>query len=330
MYPKVYVISVSVRSIAGRHKMTEEDYGLPAGTLPPEDLATLGNLITVDPDLLLEPEALRKRTNRVLENGVKVASGAVFTEGQLKETLDDLQAIQKDYEAAIQTIVDNFEDSLDQRTREHTEYADLIRKYAPDVNYVKRRMSYHINVYKLAVPVDDPHASILADTLNRSDNDITKRLIEEVAEFAVKFHKASFEKTKKLVKQSVGTLRRKLLPKVQSFSLLDASLKPVWVFLDAFVQDVISTIDAKPKGEACIEGPDLAPFEARIQQVMTTKGIKSLLAAPSQPTNNVLPNDSQPPPEPAQRPLPVNPLQKRPEVSDSSRDERRPLRRVSF
>jgi len=330
MYPKVYVVSVNVCSIAGRHKMTEEDYGLPPGTLPPEELATLGNLITVDPDLLKEPEALRKRTNRVLENGVRVASGAVFTEGQLKETLDQLEAIQKDYEAAIQTIVDNFEDSLEQRMEEHTKYAALIRKYAPDVNYVKRRMSYHINVYKMAVPMDDPHANILANTLRRSDNDISKRLIEEVAEFAVKFHEASFRKTKKLVKQSVGRLRTKLLPKIQSFALLDSSLRPVWSHLDAFARDVVTTIDAQPKGGAFIDGPDLVPFETRIKQVMTTQGIQSLLAATPQASSFPKAPDSRPSPVSAEKPRDVTPLPKRPSTAAPSPDGHRPVRRISF
>ena len=310
--------------------MTEEDYGLPPGTLPPEELATLGNLITVDPALLKEPEALRKRTNRILENGVKVASGAVFTEGQLNETLDELNAIRTEYEKAIQTIVDNFEDSLEERMKEHTKYASLIRKYAPDVNYVKRRMSYHINVYKMAVPVDDPHADILANTLRRSDNDISRRLIEEVSEFAVKFHKASFQETKKLVKQSILKLRKQLLPKIQRFSLLDASLKPIWDYLDEFVRDVTTTIDAQPKGQKLIDGPDLVPFETRIRNVMTTNGIEELIAAT--PAQNTMPSaqlESEPQVK-ADPPRPVPPLKKRPMPSAPSSDGRREIRRVSF
>ena len=330
MYPKVYVISVSVRSIAGRHKMTEEDYGLPPGTLPPEDLATLGNLITVDPELLKEPERLRKRTDRILKNGVKVGVGAVFTEGQLKDTHDQLESIKVEYEQAIQTIIDNFEDSLEARITEHSKYGDLIRKYAPDVSYVKRRMGYDINVCKLAVPVDDPHADVLAKTLKRGNNDISKRLIEEVAEAVVKFHKASFQETKKLVKQSVNKLKNKLLPKIQSFALLDASLKPVWCHLDAFVRDVVTTIDAQPKGEAWIEGDALVPFETRIKHLMTTRGIQSLIETAPAPTGFPATPATREASASPEKPPAVAPLPKRPAPVAPSSDGRRQVRRISF
>ena len=329
MYSKVYVLDVRVRAIAGHHKMTEEDYGLPPGTLPPENVATRGQLKTVEKELLKAPERLRKRTDRALEKGVKVASGAVFTQDQLQPVLDDLNAIKRDYEDVINEICDKLEESVKACMKNAPNYADSIRKYAPTVNYIRRRMSYDINVYRMAVPTDDPHTDLLQQTLSRSSNDITARLIDEVAAEVSDFHKSSFVKTGKLVKQSVGTFRRKLLPKIQSFSLLDSTLQPIWAYLDTFVKDVISTIDSQPKGSKFIEGSELLTFEQRIKKLMTAEAMQALISAAPRPSGIRATARA---PEPVASPQPARPraLPERPTHSESSQDAQRPLRRVSF
>jgi hypothetical protein len=155
-------------------------------------------------------------------------------------------------------------------------------------------------------------------------------LIKEVSNFVSEFHESAFQKTKKLVKQSLGRLRDTLLPKVESFALLDSSLRPIAMHLDAFIKDVTATIDAKPKGAAWIEGGELVSFEARIKQLMTPDDIRLLIeCTPAQKSFATKPPARS---EPAAQPEPPRspPLMRRPEAPDPSTNGRREPRPIRF
>jgi len=331
MYPNVYIVNVTLNLVAGTHSITEDDLGLPKGTLPPPELASLGRLCTVNKELLKLGTALRKKTDRLLASvGVKVGHGTVVAPTDLQGLSDKLEAIRTEFYDWKQNVVDNFDDELDKWIDENAEYGALIRRYAPDLKRIKRRLCYEIDVVKFAVPTDDPHGDILAKSLARSGNDISKRLKREVADFVTEFHKGSFLETKKLVKQSLGKLRRTLLPKIQSFAALDSTLRPVWQFLESFINDVAIAIDAKPKGQKFIVAPELDVFEPRISKLMTISEIEKLMAATPSPSavptmNNRREKDT-PPPE--SRPSPNPP--KRSSVLPPAPSGERTVRPIRF
>lgn len=284
-YSKVYVIDVPIRSISGTHATTEEDLGLAPGTLPPEELATLGNLIVVDKKVLAPVEKLRQRTKRLLEaTGVRVGMGTVVTAADLQTITDRLKELQIEFYDAKAAIVRSFDDELDKRINEHPRYAALIRKYAPDVRRIERRLSFDIDTYKFDVPADDPNVSVLEKTLKRNGNDISSRLILEVADFVDTMHKGSIQKSQKLVKQNLGPLREKLLPKVKSFQLLDSSLGVISQYIDLFLRDVGAALDAKPTGKAFLDGADLQPFEQRLNVLRSVATIEGLIASSPRPS----------------------------------------------
>jgi len=277
MYAHVYVINVPVRSISGTHSISEEDLGLPSGTLPPDELATMGNLIVVDKKLLAPIEKLRAKTKRLLASkGVKAGLGTVVTAADLNGLTDELKTIQSDFYDAKAALLASFDSELQKRVQEHPEYAALIERYAPDVNYIERRLSYHIDTYRFEVSSDDPHADLLSSTLNREGNDISSNLVREIAAFVQQVHEASIQKTGKITKANLGPLNRTLLPKIKSFQLLDRSLAPVGVILEALISDIDAFITAKPKGAAYVDGVDLVPFEQRLNRLRSADSIKSL------------------------------------------------------
>lgn len=318
MYHSVYVINVPIRSISGTHTITEEDLGLAPGTLPPEDLATLGSLITVDRKLLAPIEKFRARARRLLvATGVKVGMGTVVTEPDIQDLVDQLKAIQREFYDAKADLLARFDKNLAERASEHPAYASLLNKHAPDIRYVERRLSFDIDIYKFEVPKDDPNRDLLTGTLSRSGNNISKRLVREIADFCEGVHKVSIQAAGKLVKHNLGPLRETLLPKVKSFQLLDRTLAAVVTHLEAFIADATSAIDARPDGNAFLEGVHLAPFESRLNQLRSATGIESLMA--SQPSAT-LPVARPSPPSQIQADLPAvahaRALPKRPALPD--------------
>lgn len=308
MYQSVYVIDVPIRSIAGTHSITEEDLGLPPGTLPPEELATLGHLITVDKKLLSPFEKLRARVKRLLASkGVKVGMGTVVTSADLQPLVDELTAIQKEFYDSKTELVSVFDSSIAERIAENPAYGELIKRYAPDVRRVERRLSFDIDVYKFDVPEQDPNEPLLTKTLNRSGNDISRRLLREVADFVENVHKVSIAENSRLVKHNLGPLRNTLLPKIRSFQLLDSSLAPVATYLESLIVDITSAIDARPGGNAFLEGSHLAPFEKRLNALRSVNGIEGLMASRPAATDTFVARPAaapKAPPEPAVAPVP--------------------------
>lgn len=319
MYQKVYVVNVPIHSIAGTHTITEEDLGLAPGTLPPEDLATLGSLITVDRKLLAPIEKIRARVRRRLAStGVKVGMGTVITEPDLQQLVDELEEMKAEFYAAKSVLVADLDQNVRDRADQHPEYASLLRKHAPDVRYVERRLSFDIDIFRFDVPTDDPNSHLLSKTLSRSGNDISNRLVREVIDFVDGVHKVSVA-VGRLVKHNLGPLRETLLPKIQSFQLLDRRLSSVSQHLQDFLADATTAIEAQPKGSAFLAGDDLAPFEARLNQLRSESGIDALMSSAGSPPSPV----ARPQPKPQ---IPTDQLQlpsgralpKRPSTPDRS------------
>lgn len=329
MYASVYVIEVPIHSISGTHSISEEDLGLQPGTLPPEELATLGNLIVVNKETLAPGEKLRAKTKRLLASvGVKVGMGTVVTSADLTTVTDQLETIKTEFYSWKAEFLANFDTELQKRVSEHPKYAALIKQYAPDIKRIERRLSYDIDVYKFEVPEGDPNQPMLAKTLSRSGNDITKRLLREVADFVSNSYKGSIEKSQKLVKQNLGPLRDTLLPKIKSFQLLDSSLVPISAHLEAFIDDVAAAIDAQPKGHAFVDGSDLKPFEARMNQLRSVAAIETLMANAPRTSGfkTSTPAATEAPSKPADAPTKTQQLPKRPShVPASNGQARRPV-----
>jgi len=333
MYGTVYVFDVPIRSISGTHSMTEEDLGFPAGTMPPEDLATMSSLKVVDKKLLAPIEKLRAQTKRYLSSvGVRVGMGTVVTAPDFQRVKDYLEVLKGEFYAEKTKLLSCFQAELTKRIDENPKFADLIRKYAPDVRNIERRLSYDIDVYNIQVVPSDPNKDALAQTLQRDGNNWSKRILTEVAEFVSSSYEGSIQKSQKLVKQNMGPLRETLLPKIRSFQLLDSSLVAVSAHLESFITDVCAAIDANPKGRAFIDGPELKPFEVRMNQLRSVGAIQALIASsPKQDGFAIVPKEDTKVAVPTAPPAPVSrTLKPRTDQPTRSQDGRAPLVPISF
>lgn len=330
-YASVYVINVPIRSISGTHSISEEDIGLPTGTLPPDELATMGHLIVVDKKLLAPIEKLRAQTKRLLASkGVKAGLGTVVTAADLPVLMDELKAIQTEFYDAKSDLLSSFDSELQKRVHDHPEYASLIKRYAPDIRYIERRLSYDIDTYRIEAPADDPHADMLATTLQRDGNDITSNLLREIATFVDQAHATSIQKSGRLAKANLVPLNRTLLPKIKSFQLLDRKLATVGDHLERLVKDIDAFITAKPKGAAFIDGADLQPFEKRLNQLRSPESIRSLMSSAPVVDNSF--GTPAPPvvqPELVEQTAPVS-LPRRPPKEDPSKLAASPKRKAVY
>ena len=330
-YSDVYIINPVIRGISGRHTITESDLGLPPGTLPPEDVASIGSLITVDKEVLRPFNAIRAATKRLCESkGVRVGMGTAVPAAELQATVGPLEKLKDEFYQAKQKFLADFMQHLTARAESHPQYANLIKARAPSYEYVDRRMHYDIDVYKLAVPTGDPNSPVLTRTLARQGNDIGRRLFEETAEFVCEAYERTMRTSATVVRRNLAPFRDTLLPKLRSFQLLDSRLRPAADLLEQMLNQAEQALHQIPRGQdRGLAGADYDRFMDIFQVFMSPNLLEAHVAAHGSPTTTptALPTPSLPTtqtartvrlpkrPMPATLPSPASPAPRRPVIT---------------
>jgi hypothetical protein len=301
-YSDVYIVNAVISCIGGRHGITEEDLGLPKGTLPPQDVASLGNLITVTPEALRQFSTLRARARRVLDSGVSVGLGACVTGLQLPAVLDELKTIEAEYLTLRDGFIAAYADIVEGHAQAHPKYAELIRARAPTLKYVESQIGFRIDVLKVAVTSDDPNRDALEQTLKRPENDIGGRLLWETAQFTRSVYERSLKESASVTKRALGSLRDTLLPKLEAFALFDARTRPIAVLLAGLLTEADRQLDALPRGqERALTGSSFDRFYAQYRVLMSVELMEAHAA--SQRSVVAMPASVVPSPVPETRPL---------------------------
>jgi hypothetical protein len=312
-YTDVYIINPVIRSISGRHTITESDLGLPPGTLPPEDVASIGSLITVDKEVLRPFNSVRTATKRLCESkGVRVGMGTAVPGPELQATMAALEKLKDEFYEAKRGFLADFLRLLDERADSHPQYANLIKARAPSFDYVDRRMHFDIDVYKLAVPNADPNSALLTRTLARQGNDIGSRLFEETAEFVKDAYERTMKDSGTVVRRNLAPFRDTLLPKLRSFQLLDTRCRPAADLLEQMLTQAEHALNQIPRGqERGLAGADYDQFMSVFRVFLSPDLLEAHVAAHKSvtPTPPAMPA---PPSTAIQPPANVARLQKRP------------------
>jgi hypothetical protein len=312
-YSDVYIVNPVVRSISGRHTITESDLGLPAGTLPPEDVASIGSLITVDKEVLRPFNAIRTATKRLCESkGVRVGMGTAVPGPELQPVMTALEKLKDEFYEAKRGFLADFLRLLDERADSHPQYANLIKARAPSFDYVDRRMHYDIDVYKLAVPNADPNSDLLTRTLVRQGNDIGSRLFEEAAEFVKDAYERTMKDSGTVVRRNLAPFRDTLLPKLRSFQLLDTRCRPAADLLEQMLTQAEHALNQIPRGqERGLAGSEYDQFMSVFRVFLNADLLEAHVAAHKSvtPAPAAMPT---PPPTPTPQPANTVRLPKRP------------------
>ena len=249
VYNSMYVVNVDVRSISGRHTITEDDLGLPTGTLPPEDVASLGRLITIDSASLTPFSSLRTKARRICgEAGVRVGMGTVVTPDAVDPLLAALKQLQTEFLSRKQEFLGSFREQLEKRIDAHPRYATLIKAFAPSYAYVEGRLGFEIDTFKIAAPQGDPRSDVLTETLLRPDNDITQRLFKETVSFVLQSFNRTMESSGTVTTRNLDPYRNTLLPKLRRFQHYASRCRPVADLLERLLDEADAALDAIPKG----------------------------------------------------------------------------------
>ena len=142
-------VNLDITLWSARKKMTPEDLG--GAELPPEDLASLGSKRVADPENLRIFSTLKSRAFTFLDrHGVRFMSGWAIPEDKAGDIVAELISIRDEFRAAKEDFLAAYDTSLEAWIAKHQEWASIIRNSIVSSEYVRARMGFRWQLYKVA------------------------------------------------------------------------------------------------------------------------------------------------------------------------------------
>lgn len=225
----VELVALDIRKWSAHKKLTEEDLGLAKGTLPPEQLATLGSIKLVDSGALDKFEALKKRAFRACSAvGTRFIAGCwAVPNPRVRELVDILAALKEEYEAALVDLLDGYAAAIDDQANRFPTYAHLIRAKAPPALTIQAAIAFGYQTFRVA-------EGQAPESLAAEVNGLSDTLAKEIEQEAKLIWSSSFEGKAQCGQRALNPLKG-LLDKLRSFAWLNPSVSSMATSLESML-----------------------------------------------------------------------------------------------
>ena len=149
-------LNLNVNLWSARKKMVLEDFG--GAELPPEDLASLGSKRIADPNSLKIFATLKARALNYLDrHGIRFMSGWAIPEDKAGDIIKELIGIRDEFLKEKDAFLADYDQSIENWINKHTKWASIIRESTVGSEYVRSRMGFSWQLYRVAPLME--HAS---------------------------------------------------------------------------------------------------------------------------------------------------------------------------
>lgn len=241
-------LNLNVSLWSARRKMSQEDLG--GAELPPEELASLGSKRIADPENLKVFGTLKARAFNYLDkHGVRFMSGWAIPEEKAGEIVQELCSIRDDFQKEKESFLAGYDQSIQAWIEKHREWAEIIRTSIVGPDYVRSRMDFRWQLYKVS-PLEQhmDNTAVLEAGLAEEVQGLAGTLFGEVAKFAEDIWRRVYHGKTEVTHKALSPLRT-LHTKLTGLSFVEPHVAPV----AAIVQAALMRIPKKGN----ITGPDL-------------------------------------------------------------------------
>ncbi|MBD5416517.1 MAG: DUF3150 domain-containing protein [Desulfovibrio sp.] len=241
-------LNLNISLWSARKKMTPEDLG--GAELPPEDLASLGSKRVADPASLKVFSTLKSRAFAFMDrHGVRFMSGWAIPEDKAEIIVNELSSIREEFAQAKTAFLADYDRSLEAWIAKHQEWASIIRNSIVSSDYVRGRMDFRWQLYKVA-PLDEQVDSgkVLEAGLNEEVENLGETLFGEVARSAEDIWRRVYAGKSEVTHKALSPLKT-LHAKLAGLSFVEPHVAPV-------ADIIMSALDRMPK-RGVISGADL-------------------------------------------------------------------------
>ena len=253
----IMALNLDVSIWTARKKLTPSDFG--GAELPPEELASLGSKKICSPQELRIFGTLKARAVSLLDRtGVRFLGGWGIPEDKADGIVDELTAIHNDFMAAKTQFLSRYDDTVRDWISQHPGWECLIGNSTVSADYVRSRISFKWQIFKLISPTDN----VVSQGLQKEIIELGGTLFDEVAKTATNTWKRCFEGKDKVTHKALSPLRS-IHDKLAGLSFIEPRVLPI--------ADLLQTALDKIPARGHIQGSEL----------LMLQGVVSLLRDPA-------------------------------------------------
>jgi uncharacterized protein DUF3150 len=216
---------------SGRRRLAREDLGVDPGSLPPEDLASIGSLKLCDPKRLTKLNSIKRAAERDCDRVcVRFLSGYATDQKNEADLVTKLTDRKRQFEEQAREFVSSLHTEFDQWIAQHPQHEALIRKALPNVADVASRLSFDFQIYRVGA-VNDSDTSSVNQGLVKATGGLSGRLFAEIEAEAKSAWKRTYD-GKDVVGQKALRPIRAIREKMHALKFLDARVLPLIRHID--------------------------------------------------------------------------------------------------
>ena len=253
----ILALNLDVNIWSARKKLTPSDFG--TSQLPPEELASLGSKRICNPEDLRIFGTLKSRAVSTLDrHGVRFLGGWGVPEKVADEIVKELTSIQKEFMAAKDDFLNRYDEAVQAWVKQHPGWEELIGSSTVSAEYVRSRMGFKWQLFKLSAPEKSTVKKGLKDEVNK----LGGTLFDEIAKTATDTWNRCYAGKVKVTHKALSPLRS-IHSKLNGLSFVDPRVLPI--------TDLLQTAFDKVPPRGLIRGSDL----------LMLQGVVSLLRDPA-------------------------------------------------
>ena len=219
-------LNLDVKIWTARKKLTPSDFG--GAELPPEELASLGSKKICDPKELRIFGTLKARAVNLLDRtGVRFLGGWGIPEDKADEIVTELTTIRADFLNAKAQFLSRYDEAVKDWIEQHPGWEALIGGSSVSADYVRSRLDFRWQFFKLVPPTDN----VVGHGLQNEVSELGGTLFDEVAKAASDTWKRCFEGKDKVTHKALSPLRS-IHSKLAGLTFVEPRVVPVVDLLD--------------------------------------------------------------------------------------------------
>jgi hypothetical protein len=249
---KVVCFSPDIRIWSGRQKLQAVDLqfkNVMGVELPPEMLASLGSKKICDPEKLKPFFKIKRKVESLIQaNAIVFRRGINAVPATKARTLyAAIDALGVQFEQARVDFLKSFDKTVEDWKATNADWAGILNA-APPRDAVEKKLSFAVNVFRLAPATDDPDDDLNREVMSAASGMRAQLMAEVSGEFS-KMLARDLGMKDKTTRKTLNPVKR-MRDKIDGFTFLDPALKSLVVMIDKVLASMPS--------EGPIEGPPLA------------------------------------------------------------------------
>ncbi len=226
---KLLALHLDISLWSARKKLHPKDFDDFGGVdLPPDELATLGSKRIAPPESLRIFGTLKARAFNYLDkHGVRFMSGWAIPENKATDIIDELISIRDEFYVAKEEFLVKYDSTIQDWIAKHATWGNIIASSIVSPDYVRHRMSFAWQMYKVAPLMQHTHENaVLHAGLTEEVENLSNTLFGEISRSANDMWQRVYSGKTEVTHKALSPLKT-LYGKLQGLTCIEPHIAPI-------------------------------------------------------------------------------------------------------